>query len=244
MAFRRGDVQADGRQDVSDGVFLPNLLARFSGLQLGGGNPRSCSADSPDGACPYGGECVEGECVPASCPQRDFGCGAARSYSNLEGVRIEFPEQPCRYTLAEAAAGIELRYDVVVEKDLGEIRVHLTPELACRGVAQVSSLSVIERIVGDGQSYCRCDFGISSRGWEIAAELEVGHFPVSVAWDGRNWNGPSDTRNEPGPLFPPGESELELIASGSFSVADDEEGADGKESFQIYAVLMIELVDE
>jgi hypothetical protein len=59
-------------------------------------------------------------CENAIPPQCDL-----PSSSNLPGVSIQFPDAPCTFSLAQAAAGIHVAYQVVVAQNL--VGVHPTP---------------------------------------------------------------------------------------------------------------------
>lgn len=131
--------------------------------------------------------------------------------SNLAGVCIVFPPQPDSFSLAEAAAGVTFEYVVIVTADVTGV----TPEsqVTC-GMPGPSGLYVGERVEGDGQNYCVCDSGLCPAPNDPPITLKTGEYPASLAWDGKNWNGPSDTNNPKGPPFPPGAYTVKLSAIG------------------------------
>src|SRR5579863_474799 len=53
-------------------------------------------------------------CLNAIAPPPDGGSCNGGTSSNLPGVQLAFPDQPCSYTAAEVAAGIEIVYDEVI----------------------------------------------------------------------------------------------------------------------------------
>jgi hypothetical protein len=75
-------------------------------------------------------------------------------------------------------------------------------------------------ISGGGQRYCLCDQGLCApRAFMTSAA--AGNYYHQIAWDGRNWNGPSDTGNAEGAPFPPGTYTVTLTATGTVDgVAD------------------------
>ena len=78
--------------------------------------------------------------------------------SNLPDVTIEFPAQPCVFTLAQAAAGITIDYDVVVANMVTGVIPAPQDAGQCDGPGS-SGLITFERLDGGGQSYCICDQG-------------------------------------------------------------------------------------
>jgi hypothetical protein len=48
----------------------------------------------------------------------------------------------------------------------------------------------------------------------------VGSHTRQIPWDGRNWNGPSDTGNGEGAAFPPGTYTIALSATGTYDNVD------------------------
>jgi hypothetical protein len=154
-------------------------------------------------------------------------------------VHIEFPSQPCVFTLARVARGVVFHYDVVVDEDLpGYVsRPTMSGVLEYPG-ASIAGLRVAAVIKGGGQRYCVCDQGgpppfcdlsdggIGYRSYdEVCAPITVSKgvwhvawpsliYDDPVAWHGRNWDGPSDTVNPEGAPFPPGDYELNVTIAG------------------------------
>jgi hypothetical protein len=139
------------------------------------------------------------------------------SESTLEGVTIAFPEQPCTFTLAEAAAGIELRYSVVITGALADVITDPQDAGGCQ-MPGPSGLIVHEVISGGGQRYCLCDTGLCPR-TPYTVDLVAGSTPATITWTGRNWDGPSDTGMPLGEPFPPGDYAVEVTAIGTFMSA-------------------------
>ncbi len=170
-------------------------------------------------------------CLNAIPPPRDGGsCGGGAS-SNLPGVQLAFPDQPCSYTAAEVAAGIELVYDEVITAAVAGLRP--APGDA-GGCAQPDDAGLIVgyRISGAGQNYCLCDTGLCAPQSPVTTTV-VGSHTRQIPWDGRNWNGPSDTGNREGAAFPPGTYTITLTASGSRQISDA--GVDAGGTFSVTA---------
>ena len=80
-----------------------------------------------------------------------------------------------------------------------------------------SGLYLLERVSGNGQSYCLCDNGFCASPPSNPTTLRAGTYPAVFRWDGMNWYGPSDTGNPEGPAFPAGTYVLELSARGNYA---------------------------
>ena len=135
--------------------------------------------------------------------------------SSLAGVTIEFRAPvTCTFSVAQAAAGITIPYDVVVANDVFDV---IPAPLDAGGCGQPGSsgLIVLEQLTGAGQSYCVCDTGLCAPNPQPATTLHAGRYGAAFSWDGRNWNGPSDTGNPKGAAFPPGAYSLTVRAAGT-----------------------------
>lgn len=164
-------------------------------------------------------------CVNAIAPPPDGGSCNGGTSSNLPGVQLAFPDQPCSYTAAEVAAGIEIAYqEVITERVPG---LSPTPSDAV-GCAQPDDAGLIVgyQISGAGQSYCLCDTGLCAPQTPVTTTV-VGTHTRQIPWDGRNWYGPSDTNNKEGAAFPPGTYTIMLGATGSRQSPDASADAGG-----------------
>lgn len=153
---------------------------------------------------------------------------APQATSSLPHVHIDIHPTKCAFTLAEAAAGITIAYDLVVDEDVpGFVPASPYPY----GV-DVANLDLTEEVAGNGQAYCLCDLGIPNSVCPLPdggaayqypcgpITLPKGVYAQTFSWDGRNWNGPSDTMNPKGPPFPPGDYVLTIETNaGSFDDA-------------------------
>jgi len=127
-------------------------------------------------------------------------------------VTIRFPVEEYRFTLAEAAAGVPLNYEIDVAKDFTGAVTPLDTGSGMR--AGASGLAPFYRIYGNGQSYSLFDMGLGPPPDYASHPISEGRYPAEFTWDGRNWSGPSDTQLPMGPPFPPGEYTLEVRVAG------------------------------
>jgi hypothetical protein len=139
--------------------------------------------------------------------------------STLPGVSIVFDSQPCTFTLAQAAAGVHIGYQVVVGMS-GDSVVPKPQDAGGCGAPGPSGLIVFESLAGGGQHYCLCDVGLCPTPSTTPVPLVPGMYPGSFAWDGKNWGGPSDTGNPEGAPFPPGQYTLTVSAVGDLVLPD------------------------
>ncbi len=134
-------------------------------------------------------------------------------------LRFDFPTQRCQFSVAEAAAGLTFRYGLeVTASESRFVETYPSPLQTC-AQPNDSNLYVLERVLGGGQSYCLCDGGRCVRPGVVFGATP-GRREFTFAWDGRNWNGPSDTGNPKGAPFPPGEYALTLEATVGDARAD------------------------
>lgn len=168
------------------------------------------------------------------------GTGAAPSCetsasSTLSGVSIAFPEQSCAFTLAQAAAGIAIDYQVVVNPSVQNVVPKPQDAGGC-GTPGASGLIVFEELEGGGQKYCLCDVGPCPAPPGNAVNLNEGTYGRTFKWDGKNWDGPSDTVNPEGAPFPPGHYTLHVSAIGDWLVPD------GGAPFKVEGTFEVELL--
>jgi len=78
--------------------------------------------------------------------------------STLPGVSFDLLDNPCTFTLAQAARGVSLVYRTKIEHDLPRTTSFSLDAGAC-DEPEESGLAVLEVITGGGQRYCLCDSG-------------------------------------------------------------------------------------
>lgn len=147
--------------------------------------------------------------------------------SSLEGAWIELVEPVrCEFSLAEAMAGISIPYRIHFEHDIANV---MNGDNSLE--TQPTGLHFLESIAGNQQHYCVCDPGYGTFDClELRADygapwpedtpacnfhtLKAGVYKAAFHWDGRNWNGPSDTTNPEGDSFPAGDYVFTVNAEG------------------------------
>jgi len=136
--------------------------------------------------------------------------------SDLPGVSIEFPDDRCRYSMAEVAAGIPINYTVVVASTLTDVTPTALDAGGCAQPDRELGLMPLLQITGLGQSYCACDLGLCLRDGSAQPTTVVpaGRYDRTMPWTGRNWGGPSDTNRPLGDAFLPGTYTFNVTASG------------------------------
>ncbi len=159
---------------------------------------------------------------------------ATDSTSTLPGVSIEFTTTDCTYTLAEAAAGIAIDYNVVVANDVPNVYPAPQDDGGC-GEPGSNGLITFAVLEGANQKYCLCDVGICPAP-SGPITVTKGSSPGSFSWDGRNWTGPSDTNVPKGNPFPAGSYTLTVSAKGQFDDAGTKKDFDVTSTFVVHLV--------
>lgn len=169
-------------------------------------------------------------------------CNAMQS-STLPGVDIRFDANgPCQFTRAQARAGIQIPYSVVVTHDVAGVHSRALDLGHCT-IPPPGDLSLFEELEGNGQFYALSDRGAcGGESSDRAGTLHAGTFTHAFRWDGRNWRGPSDTGVPEGAEFPSGVYTLHVRSSGTFA-ADGGDDAGTAEPFALEGSLAILLTD-
>ena len=131
-----------------------------------------------------------------------------------QNIEVVFSRGGYRFTLAEAAAGVKMQYDIVVKKDLPGI-VYLPQDGGGASGPGPSGLGPFEKIHGNGQSYAEYDIGLGPGPRPDAKTIKKGTYATTIDWDGRNWSGPSDTNMPKRAAFPPGQYQLTVTMIGN-----------------------------
>jgi hypothetical protein len=161
-------------------------------------------------------------------------CETDRS-STLPGVSIDFTTTDCNYTLAEAAAGITIGYNIVVANDIQG--VYPIPQDAGKcGTPDSSGLLPFAVLAGGSEQYCICDEGLCPGPSDTPITIVKGSYPGTFTWDGRNWTGPSDFNNPKGDPFPAGDYTLTVSAIGQY------EDAGAKKDFNVTGTFVLHLL--
>ena len=137
--------------------------------------------------------------------------------SDLTGVTIEITTSACTWTLEEAAAGLKIGYQVKIDEEVTGV-VPMPQDAGGCGKPDETGLIVFPRD-------------------ETPTILQAGTFPKVFEWDGREFQGPSDTGFQPGDPFPPGAYTLSLKATGRW-----EDAPDGTRGFEVLTTFVVNLV--
>ncbi len=172
---------------------------------------------------------------PPLAPLEPVFCASQEGSSTLDGVRVVFPEQSCRFTLEEAQAGVRFVYELVVQEDVAGVITEVQEAGGC-GSFVTSGLEFGIVVSGAQQRYCLCQIGGCGELLREPMVLAAGVYRGEFVWDGVNWNGGGDAPLPKGPAFPPGFYTLTVRTVGSV------EGAQGVEAFAVVGTLGFELV--
>jgi hypothetical protein len=177
-----------------------------------------CCGKLSDECLPLGNDRV---CVQAILPTFDGGgdCIIGLS-STLPGAALTFDSAPCSYSQAEIAKGIAIPYHEEIDMPIGGLYPTQTDAGNCQ-VPDEAGLIVTYQIAGGGQSYCVCDTGLCAL-QSFSTSAAEGNYYHQIAWDGRNWYGPSDTGNPEGAPFPVGTYTVTLTATGAVEGVPDQ----------------------
>ena len=156
--------------------------------------------------------------------------------STLPGVAIEITTSSCVWSLEEAAAGLKVGYQVEIDEEVTGI-VSLPQDAGYCGQPDETGLILFPRVDGDGHIWCICDTGLCAGPDETPKPLQAGTYPSVFEWDGREFQGPSDTGFKPGEPFPPGVYTLSLRAIGRW-----EDAPEGARSFEVKTTFLVNLV--
>lgn len=171
-----------------------------------------CCADPSDSCLPQGNDRL---CVNSVPPALDGGGGNCIIGDTFDPAiaAVTFDGGPCSYSLAEVAAGIQIPWHEEVDQDISGLHPAQSDAGHC-AQPDAAGLIVSYQISGGGQSYCLCDQGLCP-GTSFTTSAAAGNYYHAIAWDGRNWSGPSDTANPEGAPFPPGTYTITLTTTGT-----------------------------
>jgi hypothetical protein len=130
-----------------------------------------------------------------------------------DAVKIKLAKREFTFTVAEAAKGIKIPYEIVVADDIPGV-APMPPGPSFNTPAGKSGLYPYIRITGNDQVYAPLDYGLGAPPEPQFQALKKGTYAASFDWDGRNWQGPSDTGQARGAAFPPGTYTITVTAVG------------------------------
>ncbi len=144
--------------------------------------------------------------VPAPC--------AFTVASTLPGASLAPGAAPCRLSVAEADAGVDVPYTLTLDA-----ATHVQMDRVGCGGTDPSGLRFAWTLTGPSGAWCpRCDEGLCVGG-PVDTTANVGAWPDTFRWRPRQWSGPSDFGAQPGELLPPGDYTLSIRASGTLDDA-------------------------
>jgi hypothetical protein len=193
-----------------------------------------CCLDPSDSCLAQGNDRL---CVNAIAPTYDGGgagnCLVGGTFDPPIAA-VTFDGAPCSYSMAEIAAGIQIPWHEEVDQTISGLHPTQTDAGRCMQPDD-AGLIVTYQISGGGQQYCLCDQGLCAPQSFTTTAL-AGNYYHAIAWDGRNWFGPSDTGNPEGAPFPPGTYTIVLTTTGTF---DSDPGATSGGPFTLTATRTI-----
>jgi hypothetical protein len=139
-----------------------------------------------------------------------------------KNVSIVFSKPEYSFTVVQAAKGIAIEYEIVVAQDIAGI-VPLPQGSAGMGISVATTdaekeipgaFIQFETLTGGKHSYGIFDSGLPPPREVPPITIAEGSYPHTFEWDGRNWDGGSDTSNPKGVPFPPGVYTLEVSCAG------------------------------
>lgn len=192
--------------------FLSLLLASTCLAACDDGSPRSGGRDAGDD----GGARDAAADATADASLGDasiYPCNQQISSTFGADAFIELNNADCEFTLAEVAAGITFPYTVKIANDIEEVVSDGDDGGCLPDTSDGFPVWIKVTVAGGDERYCVCDQGICPAE-TTPATWAAGDYAREFEWDGKNWNGPSDTVNPKGDAFPPGEYTVTFSASG------------------------------
>jgi hypothetical protein len=191
---------------------------------------QACALECAD----KGGKCTAPDAGPSDGGDKDagdsgpFACEVQYS-GGIPGAKLDLSKTPCVFSIAKAGGKFPLPYSIVV-KDATPLwntdpnAGQCPPQNVFGGVATFVTVDGI----GDGtpQEWCLCDVGKCAPPKDITySDTTPGTYSHDFLWDGKNFGGPSDTGQQPGPAFPPGVYTFKVKSQGLFKHGDGTEDA-------------------
>jgi hypothetical protein len=155
----------------------------------------------------------------------------------IPGASLDLSKTPCNFSISASKDGFALPYTVTVTESV------MLRDFGNSGKCQAApghiygGISPWERVDGNEQTWCLCDTGMCFSAPPVPFVATVpGKYDVGFGWDGKNWQGPSDTSSPIGAAFPPGQYLFRV------KVAGQQQKSDGSvENFYAEATLPIQL---
>jgi hypothetical protein len=135
-------------------------------------------------------------------------------------VSFVFDKQPCERSVADAALGFDVGYIVAIESSIASVGSQPQDSGRCETPGP-SGLIVHARLGDQPHVYCECDTGLCPGDAQPLVTLAPGEYAGKAHLQARDWQGPSDTGNQPGDPFPAGAYDVVLTARGTVGEGTD-----------------------
>lgn len=146
----------------------------------------------------------------------DGPCAVENVTGTVSGVTLAIRSDACVYKRGSSAT---FRYEVTATANTPPIKVPARTACECSD-RTADPASLLHWSIhgtspaGDEKRYCICDVGCCPPGPAQKIQLDARESSGTIEWPGREWNGPSDTGNPLGDVFPPGRYEVSVIFEG------------------------------
>lgn len=149
--------------------------------------------------------------VPAE--GKDWGIGRRSGGGLPSSIAVRFEKPSYTWTRAEAAAGVTLRYRIVVSEPIPGV----TPDKqtsAAPGQIPPKELLHLPSVEGGGHRYANVDGGLGPMTAYESRTVPAFSEDFELRWEGKSWSGPSCTGQPLGPAFPPGTYRFQVRVKG------------------------------
>jgi hypothetical protein len=206
------------RRTIAVAALLLSAACTASSLPAGSGLDAGSSGSSGSSGAPSSPDASTLDAQDAAVTPRSGADCSISTASSLPGVTLRFTGSVCTFTLAQAAAGLSIPYELVVDHDIPGTYPHRQYSGNCN-IPDPNVLAPFESLIGNGQQYALFEFGLpcfdAGANTEPPVTVTKGTFSGTFTWAGRNYGGPSDTNRQPGPPFPIGDYTLTVDATGT-----------------------------
>lgn len=144
----------------------------------------------------------------------------------LPGAHVDLSTTPCVFSISQGQGGFELPFHLVVESS--ELLTPSRNSGQCAPAKFAGGVGLWLRVQGNSggeqQLWCQCDTGPcffqGGANADVFKATQPGTHASKLWWDGKNFQGASDTGQKPGKAFPPGEYLFRVQTDGKRKKAD------------------------
>ncbi len=166
------------------------------------------------------------DAVDAAADVTAFAC-LPQYEGSVPGAHLDLSKTPCVFSISQNPSYFGLPFQVVVESSEMLTPGHNVGQCAPPDYWQYGGVGTWLRIEGTAggtqQLWCLCDTGpcfLSGGSVEKWVATTPGVYESNFWWNGKNFQGLSDTQEKEGPAFPPGEYFFRVKADGKRKKAD------------------------